>query len=244
MPEVKITAQHVKNGKETIEDMEEINEKTKKLIKVLKKLNEKVDEKIFKEAEQIFKKHFFQLKHSKIKRALSETEIRILLRKKNGLNKIIIELEGLQKHLTEALKYTKQIYDYYDLYHKVKIMTAKNKVSKGKDRLIQAQENLLQDYKKMQELAKVLKSVADKAPPFIKDYMKLTLDVFIKAEGAIKFFMKYGQRVMKHTKGCDNLANELGTDNVNAASGIESESYNDLSDFLDMKFKNKRYRRK
>ena len=210
MANIKITANHIKEGKETLDDLESLNDKTEKFIKLLKKLNGKVDEEIFVEAEQIFKKHFFELKHSKIKRALSETEIRQLLREKNGLNKIIIELEAVQKHLKEALKYAKKIYNYYDLYQKVKIMTSQNKVSKNKDRLIQAQENLLADYKKMQALASVLKSVADKAPPFIKDYMNLTLDVFIKAEGAIKFFMKYGQKIIK-SKDFKNLGNNMQT---------------------------------
>jgi hypothetical protein len=57
----------------------------------------------------------------------------------------------------------------------------------------------------MQALASVLKSVADKAPPFIKDYMNLTLDVFIKAEGAIKFFMNHGQEIIKKAGAIDKM---------------------------------------
>jgi hypothetical protein len=60
----------------------------------------------------------------------------------------------------------------------------------------------------MQALASVLKSVADKAPPFIKDYMSLTLDVFIKAEGAVKFFMNYGQKIIK-SKDFKNMGENM-----------------------------------
>ena len=166
-----------------------LRKKTDYLIEILEKLDQSNDEKIFQQAEKIFKNHYFKLKHSKIKRALSETHIRRLLKERNGVTKIIASLKSTQKVIGASIGYAKRINNYFDLYHKVKVMTSKNRVSKDKNRLIQKQENLLADYKKMQALASVLKSVTDKAPPFIKDYMSLTLDVFIKAEGAVKFFM-------------------------------------------------------
>jgi len=244
MANIQITAVDIKKGKETLDDLKNVNEKTGKIIKILEELNKNSDEKVFKKAEIIFRNHYFTLKHSKIKKVLSEAHLRRLLRERNGVTKIIASLKSAQKVIGKSIGYAKGINNYFDLYHKVKVMTSKNRVSKDKNRLIQEQEKLFADYKKMQALASVLKSVADKAPPFIRDYMNLTLDVFIKAEGAIKLFMNHGKNIIKHARACDNLAKVIGSDKVNAFSGVESENFNDLSDFLDMKFKNKRYRRK
>jgi hypothetical protein len=197
MPDIQITAESIKQGKETLDDLENIKKKTDFLIEILEKLDGNDDEKVFRDAEKIFKNHYFKLKHSNIKRALSETHIRRLLRERNGVTKIIASLKSTQKAIGKSIGYAKRINNYFDLYHNVKVMTSKNRVSKNKNRLIREQEELFADYKKMQALASVLKSVADKAPPFIKDYMSLTLDVFIKAEGAVKFFMNYGQKIIK-----------------------------------------------
>jgi hypothetical protein len=208
MPDTQITAESIKQGKETLDDLENIKKKTDIVIKILEKLDKNSDEKVFREAENIFKNHYFTLKHSKIKRALSEAHLRRLLRERNGVTKIIASLKSTQKIIGKSIGYAKRINNYFDLYHKAKIMISKNRVSKDKNLLIQEQENLFADYKKMQALASVLKSVADKAPPFIKDYMSLTLDVFIKAEGAVKFFMNYGQKIIK-SKDFKNMGENM-----------------------------------
>jgi hypothetical protein len=148
MPDIQITAESIKQGKETLDDLENIKKKTDIVIKILEKLDKNSDEKVFREAENIFKNHYFTLKHSKIKRALSEAHLRRLLRERNGVTKIIASLKSTQKIIGKSIGYAKRINNYFDLYHKAKIMISKNRVSKDKNLLIQEQENLFADYKK------------------------------------------------------------------------------------------------
>lgn len=206
MPKI-ITASSLQKQKEVLEDLKKTEKTYKLILKFLEKAKMQRNDAIYKEAEKIFDKKFLKLKHSSLKRALSQREIRKILAKRSKLNKTIDSMKAINKKLTKAVKIADAATKACELFYALKNLVGRNPEDENKDKLTKAREQLLEDYEDMKKLTTVLKSIANKAPFCIGDYMCLVLDVFNNAEGAIMIFKDRAEKLQKETERIksDNL---------------------------------------
>jgi len=186
MPE--ITAHDLKKQKEILDDLKTTEKISKIVVKLLETSDVKRDEYFYRYAEDIFNKHYVKLKHTKLKRALSSSEIKKIFDDKSVLKKTITVYKGIHRTLGDATKCASRAIKTYELFHSLKVAATRNIETGNQDKLTENREQLLRDYNKMRVLTTALKSIASKAPFLIGDYMNLVLDVFNNAEGAICFF--------------------------------------------------------
>lgn len=191
----KITAHDLKKQKEILEDLKTTEKISKIVVKLLETSDIKRDEHFYRYAEDIFNKHYVKLKHTRLKRALSSSEIKKIFDDKSVLKKTITVYKGIHKTLGDAVKCASRATKTFELFYALKAATSINPEDENQDKLTRDRNQLLKDYQKMRVLTTALKSIASKAPFLIGDYMNLVLDVFNNAEGAIMIFKNYAEKL-------------------------------------------------
>ena len=120
------------------------------------------------------------------------------------LKKTIYVYKQVHRGLEKGIKCVSKTVEYCEVFYSLKVMFGTSPKSLSKNQLIRAQDELFNDYKKMQAFTGILKSVAGHAPPIIRDYMTFALDVFIMAEGPIKLVRDYAQNIIKESGAIDS----------------------------------------
>jgi hypothetical protein len=202
--QVDVSAELLNKTKDSLWYLEKTKDISEKIIALLETVDNKRDKYFYDKAEEIFNSHYFKLQHVRLKRALSQTEIKKIFDDDSLLKKTIYVYKQAHSGLEKGIKCVSRTVEYCEAFYSLKVMFGTSPKSLSKNQLIRAQDELFNDYKKMQALTGILKSVASHAPPIIRDYMTFALDVFIMAEGPVKMVMKYAQKIMKESGAIDS----------------------------------------
>ncbi len=203
-------AKHQKMVKDTFGKVKGCHERLKILIKTLDGASVAVNRKNWDEAEEIYKKIYFNTGNLRIKRAYSKGEFVSFLDKHNNQFKFAAEKLRRAKNLLDKLvKPCERTIKIYDNIRKIAHVVAHSEIRRQQMNALESTDDYRKYYRNIasdfSKLSSVLKGISGKMPPGAREYCEFIFDVAKKTEAAAKIVDNHTKKIIDLTKEMDGL---------------------------------------